>query len=157
MQCPTPLSWKFLWILCGVPTLVWTSDQMFQIGMCGVPPPILKHLLSSVVSLAQLVSPSVALPAELVIPFLHLMIWFIFFSKFFSLLLFAIFFRQGWSHLFSSEKGYRVTHCTVLNVVVIGRDGSGVNLFYSSAYVHINNILLWNHFWKGISWHCSKV
>ena len=33
-----------------------------------MPPPhlILKHLISSVVSLAQLVSPSVALPAELV-------------------------------------------------------------------------------------------
>ena len=30
------------------------------------PPQILKHLISSVVSLAQLVSPSVALPAELV-------------------------------------------------------------------------------------------
>ena len=34
--------------------------------MCGAPPLILKHLISSVVSLAQLVSPSVALPAELV-------------------------------------------------------------------------------------------
>ena len=31
------------------------------------PPQILKHLISSVVSLAQLVSPSVALPDELVI------------------------------------------------------------------------------------------
>ena len=39
---------------------------MSQIGMCGFPHLILKHLISSVVSLAQLVSPSVALPAELV-------------------------------------------------------------------------------------------
>ena len=57
---------KYLRILCGVPTLVITSDQMIQIGMCGVPPLILKHLVRSVVNLAQLVSPSVALPAELV-------------------------------------------------------------------------------------------
>ena len=34
--------------------------------MCGVPPLILEHLISSVVSLSQLVSPSVALPAQLV-------------------------------------------------------------------------------------------
>ena len=37
--------------MCGVPTLVKTSDQLSQIG---------------IVILAQLVSPSVALPAELV-------------------------------------------------------------------------------------------
>ena len=30
---------KHLRILCGVPTLIWTSDQMSQIGMCGVPSP----------------------------------------------------------------------------------------------------------------------
>ena len=41
---------------------------MFQIGMCGVPPHlILKHRITLVVSLAQLVSPSVALLAELVL------------------------------------------------------------------------------------------
>ena len=34
--------------------------------MCGVPPLILKNLNSAVVSLAQLVPPSVALPAQLV-------------------------------------------------------------------------------------------
>ena len=34
-----PLLLKHLRILCGVPTLVWTSDQMTQIEMCGVPPP----------------------------------------------------------------------------------------------------------------------
>ena len=33
---------------------------MSQIGMCGVPHLILEHLISSVVRLAQLVSPSVA-------------------------------------------------------------------------------------------------
>ena len=49
---------------------------MSQIGMCGVPPLILKHLVSSVVSLAQLVSPSVALPAELVILFLTTIVLF---------------------------------------------------------------------------------
>ena len=35
--------------------------------MCSVPQLILKHLISSVVSLAHLVSSSVALPAELVL------------------------------------------------------------------------------------------
>ena len=45
-------------------------------GMCGVPPLILKHLISSVVSQAQLVSPSVALPAELVMFFVALEICF---------------------------------------------------------------------------------
>ena len=62
----------------------WTSDLITLIGMCGVPPYfepltrcpklecavspnlILNHLISSVGGLAQLVSPSVALPAELV-------------------------------------------------------------------------------------------
>ena len=67
MRCPPPLLQKYLRILCGVPTLVITSDQMIQIGMCGVTPLILKHLVSSVVSLAQLVSPSVALPAKLAV------------------------------------------------------------------------------------------
>ena len=39
---------------------------------CAVSPPlILKHLVSSVVSLAQLVSSSVALPAELVYNYKH--------------------------------------------------------------------------------------
>ena len=51
---------KHLRILCSVPTLVWTSDQITSIGMCGVPhllplkhhrilcgaPLILKHLTS---------------------------------------------------------------------------------------------------------------
>ena len=36
------------------------------------PPQILKHLISSVVSLAQLVSPSVALPAQLVLKDVHI-------------------------------------------------------------------------------------
>ena len=40
---------------------------MSQIGMCGAPPHILKHIISSDVSLAKLVSSSVALPAELVL------------------------------------------------------------------------------------------
>ena len=43
---------------------------MSKIEMCGVPPPlnlILKHLISFVVSLAKLLSPSGALPAELVV------------------------------------------------------------------------------------------
>ena len=39
---------------------------MSKIGMFGVPHLILEHLISSIVSLAQLVSPSVALPAQLV-------------------------------------------------------------------------------------------
>ena len=45
VQCP-PLLRKYLRILCGVPTLVKTSGQMIQIGMCGVPPSLLllKHL-----------------------------------------------------------------------------------------------------------------
>ena len=42
---------------------------MPQIGMYDVPPLILKHLISSVARLAQLVSPSVELPADLVMPF----------------------------------------------------------------------------------------
>ena len=46
---------------------------MFQMRMCGLPPLIiLKHLVSSVVSLAQLVSLIVALPAELVLILLFL-------------------------------------------------------------------------------------
>ena len=68
MSGDPPLLRKYLKILRGVPSLVWTSDLMLQIGMCGVTPPlILKILVSSGVSLTQLVSPSVALPAELVI------------------------------------------------------------------------------------------
>ena len=64
---PPPLLLKHLRIMCGVPTLVWPSDQM-SILECAVSLPhlILKHLNSSVVSLAQFVSPSVALPAQLV-------------------------------------------------------------------------------------------
>ena len=58
-----PLILKYLTILRGVPTLVLTSDQMFQIGLVS-PHLILKYLISLVVSLAQLVSPSGALPAE---------------------------------------------------------------------------------------------
>ena len=42
---------------------------MPQIGMYDVPPLILKHLISAVARLAQLVSPSVELPADLVMPF----------------------------------------------------------------------------------------
>ena len=60
-----PLLLKHLRILCCVPNLVLISDQMFQIGLVS-PHLILKHLISSVVILAQLVYPSVALPAELV-------------------------------------------------------------------------------------------
>ena len=60
-----PLLLKYLRILCGVPTLVLTSSQIFQIELVS-PDLILKHLISLVVSLAQLVSPSGALPAELV-------------------------------------------------------------------------------------------
>ena len=64
---PTPMHLKHFRILFSVPvpTLVLTSDQMFQIGLVS-PHLILKHLISLVVSLAQLVSPSGALPAELV-------------------------------------------------------------------------------------------
>ena len=68
MRCPPPLLLKHLRNLCSVPTQVWTSDQLTQIEMCGVPPPpnyqTSYHL---VVSPAQLVSPSVALLAELVL------------------------------------------------------------------------------------------
>ena len=64
MRCP-PLLLKYLRILCGVPTLVLTSSQIFQIELVS-PDLILKHLISLVVNLAQLLSPSVALPAELV-------------------------------------------------------------------------------------------
>ena len=49
--------------LCGVPTLVPTSDQIPSIKMCGIPSSCC--LLNSVVGLAQLVSSSVALQAEL--------------------------------------------------------------------------------------------
>ena len=89
VRCPHPNCSR---ALCGVPTLVWTSDQITSIGMCGVPPPhatltswtsyffcavpphkcsafvILDSILESswMINLAQLVSPSVALPAELV-------------------------------------------------------------------------------------------
>ena len=55
MECavsPPPLVLKHLRILCGVSTLVWIFDHR-----------------SSVVILAQLISPSVALPAELVLIF----------------------------------------------------------------------------------------
>ena len=54
---------KHLNILCSVPTLVLTSDQMFQIGLVSLE---FKHLISLVVSLAKLLSTSVTLPAELV-------------------------------------------------------------------------------------------
>ena len=61
VQCPPPpLLGKYLRILCGVPTPVW-------------PPP--NFLVSAIVSLAQLVSPSVALTAELVLPFLLTVSW----------------------------------------------------------------------------------
>ena len=40
---------------------------MPQIGMCGAPPLNLTHLISSVVSVAQLGFMGVALPAELVL------------------------------------------------------------------------------------------
>ena len=66
VRCPPPLLLKYLRILCGVPNLVLTSDQMFQIGLVS-PHLILKHLISSVVILAQLVSLSLSLQAELVI------------------------------------------------------------------------------------------
>ena len=36
------------WILCGVPTLVWRSDQIPSNGMCGVPPLLLKRTLRNV-------------------------------------------------------------------------------------------------------------
>ena len=52
---------KHLRILCGVPTLVLTSDYISQIGMYNAPPNSEIYY-----QLAQLVSPSVALPAELV-------------------------------------------------------------------------------------------
>ena len=41
MECVVSPPWllKHLRTLCGVPTLVWTSDQMSQIGMLGVHPP----------------------------------------------------------------------------------------------------------------------
>ena len=42
------------------------SSFLTEIEMCGASPPILKHLISLVVSLAHLVSSSVALLAELV-------------------------------------------------------------------------------------------
>ena len=42
---PPPLLLKHLRILCGVPTLVWTSDQITSIGMCGVPPPCFGNIL----------------------------------------------------------------------------------------------------------------
>ena len=60
-----PLLFKYFRISCSVPTLVLTSEQMFQIGLVS-PHLILKQLISLDVSLAQLVFPSVALSAELV-------------------------------------------------------------------------------------------
>ena len=62
MPSPPPLL-KYIQIFCSVSTFVRTSDQMSKIGIFHL---ILKHLISLVFSLAQLVSPSVALPAELV-------------------------------------------------------------------------------------------
>ena len=74
--------------MCGVPTLVWTFSQLYvrcphpgmKVSMhlfsCAMSPPwfeyqnwniLLKHLVNSVVSLAQLVSSSVALTAKLVL------------------------------------------------------------------------------------------
>ena len=60
-------------ILDGVTTLVLTSDQMFQIGLVSrirdldwCSPIKFKHLISLLVSLAQLESTSVALQANLV-------------------------------------------------------------------------------------------
>ena len=68
-------------ILCGVPTPLRSSCQITISWMCDVPlpltpetllstqcPPPLIYLISLAVNLAQLVSTSVALPAELVSP-----------------------------------------------------------------------------------------
>ena len=49
--------------------------------MLGAPQVILKYLISSVVSLAQLVSSSVALPAELVSWFVHNLYFFLFLQR----------------------------------------------------------------------------
>ena len=65
-------------ILCDVPTPLRTSDEITISWMCGVPAPYIWNLTQSppliyliclAVNLAQLVSTSVALPAELVNPF----------------------------------------------------------------------------------------
>ena len=65
-------------ILCGVPTPLRTSDEITISWMCGVPAPYIWNLTQSppliyliclAVNLAQLVSTSVALPAELVFTF----------------------------------------------------------------------------------------
>ena len=39
LDIPPPVLLNFLRILCRIPTLVWTFDQMCQIRMCCVPPP----------------------------------------------------------------------------------------------------------------------
>ena len=67
---------KHLRILCCVPTPLRKSGQISISWMCGVPPPLhlkpysvhppLIYLISLYVNRAQLVSTSVALPAELV-------------------------------------------------------------------------------------------
>ena len=44
---PSPIVLKSR-ALCGVPILVWTSEKMFRIGMCGVPPPHTNLILLSV-------------------------------------------------------------------------------------------------------------
>ena len=63
---PPPLPQKYLRILCGVPTPAEHLTRCSEFECAVSSPIILKHLVSSVVSLAQLVSPSVALPAEVV-------------------------------------------------------------------------------------------
>ena len=59
---PPHLPQKYLRIWCGVPTLVEHLTRCSKFECAVSPLIILKHLVSS----AQLVSPSVALPAELV-------------------------------------------------------------------------------------------
>ena len=49
VRCP-PLLLKHLRILCGVPILVWSSDQMSQNWMWGCPPLILKHHIASILA-----------------------------------------------------------------------------------------------------------
>ena len=78
MECGvSPLCFLNILECCAVSPLLLTSDKMSKIWMCGLPHLILKHLISSVVSLASLVYPSVALQAELIITSLYLLLVFL--------------------------------------------------------------------------------
>ena len=92
---------------------------MSQIGMCGVSHLLLEHLITSVVSQAQLVSPIVALPAQLVVNFIfpyysyhNLTLYYSYYNVMLSILPynivhFIILYCQYYNNIFSSNKSHK--------------------------------------------------